>query len=382
MKASQLVVTSLLLILSFMAGVAWRSADTSSDTVVQQQRTVSEPSTAAVAQREAAPRPDLLESEKHTISLFEQASRSVVFITTLQLSRDYWSRNIFEIPSGTGSGFVWNNEGYIVTNFHVIRGSQVVRVTLADQTTWEAEVVGTAPSKDLAVLKIDAPKNQLYPLAVGDSDNLLVGQSVYAIGNPFGLDQTLTTGVISALGREIESLGRIPIRDVIQTDAAINPGNSGGPLLDSGGRLIGVNTQIYSPSGASAGIGFSIPVDAVKWAVPDLIRYGEIRRPVIGVELISGNMIRRMGLEGALVGRVTPNGPAEDAGLKSTTRDRLGNIDIGDLIVNIEDVPVKSNNDLILALEKFKPGEKVNIKVIRDKKELTIPVVLKSSEDF
>ena len=382
MKLRQVVVTTLLLILAFFAGVAWKSADTAADTIIEDQTRTPDPNARAVVQREVTPGADLTATELHTISLFEEASQSVVFITTLQVRRDYWSRNIFEVPSGTGSGFIWSDDGYIVTNFHVIRGSQKVRVTLADQSTWEAEVVGTAPSKDLAVLKIDAPEEALIPISVGNSDNLLVGQSVYAIGNPFGLDQTLTTGVISALGREIESLSRTPIRDVIQTDAAINPGNSGGPLLDSGGRLIGVNTQIYSPSGASAGIGFSIPVDAVKWAVPDLIRYGEIRRPVIGVELISGNFVRRLGLEGALVGNVSPNGPAEDAGLKSTTRDRLGNLDLGDLITDIGGVPVKSNNDLILALEKFKAGEQVELTVLRNKKEVTIPVVLESSDDF
>jgi len=380
MKASQVILTTLLLFGAFFAGVAWKTADTANDTIIENSEINSGPDTRAIVQRDISPASDLTMSEQHTISLFEKASSSVVFITTLQVRADYFRRSLTEVPSGSGSGFVWNEDGYIVTNFHVVRGSQKVRVTLADQSTWEAKVVGAAPSKDLAVLKIDAPVDKLIPLSLGESDNLLVGQSVYAIGNPFGLDQTLTTGIISALGREIESLSRIPIRDVIQTDAAINPGNSGGPLLDSGGRLIGVNTQIYSPSGASAGIGFSIPVDAVKWAIPDLIRYGEIRRPVIGVELVSSSLVRRMGLNGALVGNVSPKGPAAEAGLQSTTRDRFGNIELGDLITEIGGVEVKSNNDLILALEKFKAGENVEVKVIRDDEEVLLPVVLESSK--
>jgi S1-C subfamily serine protease len=200
------------------------------------------------------------QSEELTIKLFENAAPSVVYITTTTLQQDYWSRNVYEIPSGTGSGFVWDEKGHIVTNYHVIRGSNKAKVTLSDQATYDAVVVGVEPKKDIAVLRITS-KTQLRPLPVGTSHDLRVGQSVFAIGNPFGLDQTLTTGVISALGREIQSVDNVPIRDVIQTDAAINPGNSGGPLLDISGRLIGVNTAIYSPSGAYAGIGCSVPDD-------------------------------------------------------------------------------------------------------------------------
>jgi S1-C subfamily serine protease len=221
----------------------------------------------------------LTDDERETIALFEQASPSVVYITSLSVRRDLFTLNVLEIPQGTGSGFVWDDAGHIVTNFHVIQNADRAQVTLADRSTWVAELVGVAPAKDLAVLRIDAPAAKLRPLPVGSSEDLRVGQTVLAIGDPFGLDQTLTTGVISALGREIESVAQIPIRDVIQTDAAINPGNSGGPLLDSSGRLIGVNAAIYSPSGAYAGIGFSIPVDTVKWVVPELIEHGELRRP-------------------------------------------------------------------------------------------------------
>jgi S1-C subfamily serine protease len=225
--------------------------------------------------RAVTPRGDLAEDEKTTIAIFRQASPSVVHITTLALRQDAFSLDLFQIPRGTGSGFVWDQDGHVVTNYHVIQGADAARVTLADQSSWTARLVGAYPDKDLAVLMIDAPKNRLRPIPVGTSHDLQVGQKVFAIGNPFGLDQSLTTGVISALGREIESVTRQTIKDMIQTDAAINPGNSGGPLLDSAGRLIGVNTAIFSPSGAYAGIGFAIPVDEVNRVVPKLIRHGK-----------------------------------------------------------------------------------------------------------
>ena len=322
---------------------------------------------------------DLNPAELRTINLFEKASASVVYITTSTIQRDYWTRNATEIPSGSGSGFIWDEEGHIVTNFHVINGSTKATVTFADQSTYVATIVGVAPEKDLAVLKIDVKGKALKPLPVGISETLKVGQSVYAIGNPFGLDYTLTTGVISALGREINSQSGRPIRDVIQTDAAINPGNSGGPLLNSSGRLIGVNTAIYSPSGASAGIGFSIPVDEVKWAVPDLIKFGEIQRPVLGVSLNTNQQAAdRLGIEGALIINVTPGGGAQKAGLKGTSQAKNGDINLGDIIVGVNGVNITSNNDLILALEKYKEGEMVKIKVKREDKILDFDVSLSS----
>lgn len=283
-----------------------------------------------------------------------------------------------EIPQGTGSGFVWDKEGHIVTNFHVIREGQRAQVTLADQSTWPAEIIGGAAEKDLAVLKIKAPADKLHPIATGNSSDLHVGQFVYAIGNPFGLDHTLTTGVISALGREIQSLTGLPIRDAIQTDAAINPGNSGGPLLDSSGKLIGVNTQIYSTSGASAGIGFAIPVDEVKWVIPDLIQFGEVRRPVLGVELVNMSTTERMGLKGALILDVVPDGAAAGAGLKPTRRNSQGEIELGDLIVGIDDKKITSNADLILALEKHQAGQDVRVTLIRDGQSMEVLVRLTS----
>lgn len=318
-------------------------------------------------------------SEEVTIKLFEQAAPSVVYITTTAVQQDYWSRNVYEIPAGTGSGFIWDEEGHIVTNYHVVQNAYKAKVTLSDQTTYDAEIQGYEPTKDLAVLHIKA-NAPLHPIPLGSSHDLRVGQSVFAIGNPFGLDQTLTTGIISALGREIESVAKVPIRDVIQTDAAINPGNSGGPLLDVSGRLIGVNTAIYSPSGAYAGIGFSVPVDVVNWVVPDLIKYGKFQRPRLGVELVSQQVIDRMGLEGALVMNVNEGGSAAKAGIQPTRRDKSGDIVLGDLIVEVNDDPIKSNNDLLLALEKYKTGDQVKVKVKRRNQSDTIMVTLGSSD--
>ncbi|MDP3225440.1 MAG: trypsin-like peptidase domain-containing protein, partial [Rubrivivax sp.] len=244
--------------------------------------------------RAITPRGPLTADELVHVDLFKRSSPSVVHITSLGVQRDMFSANVQQVPRGTGTGFVWDGNGHIVTNFHVIQGANGARVTLADQTSFDAQLVGAFPDRDLAVLKIDAPKDKLPPIAVGSSKDLLEGQRVYAIGNPFGLDQTLTTGIVSALNREIESFNQRTIRGVIQTDAAINPGNSGGPLLDSAGRLIGVNTQIASPSGASAGIGFAIPVDEVNRIVPRLIRDGRFVRPALGITAGPANLQRAL----------------------------------------------------------------------------------------
>ena len=252
--------------------------------------TLNNPKTAA---RAVTPRSDLRAEEKSNITLFKQASPSVLNITAIGMQSDLFTLNHYQIPQGTGSGFIWDNSGNVITNFHVIQNADAAQVTLADQSNWKARVVGVAPDKDLAVLRIDAPANRLQAIPIGTSKDLQVGQSVFAIGNPFGLDQTLTTGVISALNREIESVTRRPIQGVIQSDAAINPGNSGGPLLDSAGRLIGVNTAIYSPSGASAGIGFAIPVDTVNRIVTELIRCGKVIRPGLGMQIADEQIAQR-----------------------------------------------------------------------------------------
>jgi S1-C subfamily serine protease len=314
------------------------------------------------------------------ISLFEQARASVVYITTLVYKRDLFSFNVFEIPQGTGSGFIWDEAGDIVTNFHVIYEAQDVQVTLFDGTAFKAEVVGGAADKDLAVLRIKAPAEKLRPILVGTSADLKVGQSVYAIGNPFGLDQTLTTGIISALGREIESLTRRPIRDVIQTDAAINPGNSGGPLLDTAGRLIGVNTAIYSPSGAYAGVGFAVPIDTVSRIVPQLIAYGRVSQPGLGIQVVRDSVARQIGIkEGVLVLDVDSRGAAAGAGLMPTRYDRSGNIILGDIIVAIQGQSIRTSDDLDNVLERFNVGDEVRVEIIRGGRRRTLSVRLQEA---
>lgn len=333
------------------------------------------------APRAVAPRGDLSQGERATIALFRQASPSVVHITTISVQRDLFTLNLYQIPEGTGSGFVWDNSGNIITNFHVIQNADAAQVTLSDQSNWKARRVGVAPDKDLAVLRIDAPANRLQPIVVGTSKNLQVGQSVFAIGNPFGLDQSLTTGVVSALGREIESVTRRPIQGVIQTDAAINPGNSGGPLLDSAGRLIGVNTAIYSPSGASAGIGFAIPVDTVNRIVPELIRSGRVTRPGIGIQVAEDQIAERLGVTGVLVVDVIAGSTAAKAGIRPTRREASGRVHLGDIITAIDGKKVESSNDLFLMFERYKVGDVVTISLLRDAKPVETRVALEAVKE-
>ena len=328
--------------------------------------------------RTVTARGELFSDERSTINLFRQASPSVVNITTIGVERDLFTLNLYQIPQGTGSGFVWDINGDIITNFHVIQNADSAQVTLADQSNWKARVVGVAPDKDLAVLRIDAPANRLRPIPIGTSKDLQVGQSVYAIGNPFGLDQTLTTGVISALNREIESVTRRPIQGVIQSDAAINPGNSGGPLLDSAGRLIGVNTAIYSPSGTSAGIGFAIPVDTVNRIVPELIRSGKIIRPGLGIQIADDQIAQRLGVTGILVVDVARGSAAAKAGIQPTRRDAEGRLRLGDIITALDGKKVESPNDLYLLLEKYKIGDAVNISILRNGKTVETKVALEA----
>jgi len=331
--------------------------------------------------REVTPRGDLAEDEKSTIAIFKAASPAVAYITNLAVRRERFSLEAMEVPQGTGSGFVYDTDGHVVTNLHVIREANAVRVTLADHSSWPARLVGYAADKDLAVLKIDAPKDRLHALPLGESANLVVGQKVFAIGNPFGLDQTLTTGIVSALGREIKSLSGRMIRDVIQTDAAINPGNSGGPLLDSAGRLIGVNTQIASPSGASAGIGFAVPVDIVRRVVPELIRHGKIVRPGLGVIMLPDQVTRQLDLEGVLIGEVREASAASRAGLRGTILSEDGRVQqLGDLIIKIDDVTVHDFNDLLDALEKHAVGDEVQVTYERDGKTESTRIKLQAIE--
>ncbi|WP_341936270.1 S1C family serine protease [Marinimicrobium sp. C2-29] len=305
------------------------------------------------------------DDERNTMEVFEYASPSVVYVTNQQLVRDPRSFDLLTVPRGAGTGFFWDERGYIVTNFHVIENARKLMITLQDQSIWPAEVVGLAPEKDLAVLKIEAPDKKLEPLRRGDSSKLSVGHKVLAIGNPFGLDATLTTGVVSALGREIEAPNQRKIRNVIQTDAAINPGNSGGPLLNSQGQLIGVNTMIYSPSGANAGIGFAIPVNTVKDIVPQLIEHGRIVRPVLGIDIAPDQWAQRAGVKGVPVLRVAPHSPADKIGLRGAQRNRWGAVVLGDIITGIDDRPVRNYDELMTALEQHEPGDEVELVFVR-----------------
>ena len=308
------------------------------------------------------------EDEANSTEIYRRASPAVVHVTNVALRRAAFSRNVREIPQGAGSGFVWDKNGLIVTNFHVIAGASRLMIELHDNSTWEADIIGVAPEKDLAVLRIDAPAEVLFPLPIGDSSALEIGRKVLAIGNPFGLDTTLTTGVVSALGREISAPNNRVIRNVVQTDAAINPGNSGGPLLNSLGQLVGVNTAIYSPSGASAGIGFAIPVNTVQDVVPQLISFGRLYRPVTGIELASDGWARRYRIEGVPVVRVFPGLPAAQAGVQGVGRNFRGEVVLGDVIVALDDVTVNSSDDYLSFMEKKKPGDEVTLTVRRDGK--------------
>ena len=337
--------------------------------------------------RPVTPRGDLSELEKTNIQIFQQNSPSVVYITTITETVNDLTGDTREVPVGTGSGFVWDKAGHIVTNFHVVAGQGDVpvtaQVTLWDHKSYPATVIGVSPDNDLAVVKIDAPGDRLRPILVGSSHDLLVGQWVLAIGDPFGLDQTLTTGIVSALGRNIRSPSNHAISNVIQTDAAINPGNSGGPLLDSAGRLIGVNSAIISPSGSNAGIGFAIPVDTVNRIVPQLIRNGRVVRPRIGVQT-SDQFTRfvgnQWGVPGVVILRVEPNSPAATAQLRETRRTRSGIVP-GDIIQKVGDRDVTTSDELYSALENYKPGDTVPLTIYRDKQAITVNVKLMASEE-
>lgn len=341
--------------------------------------------------RPVTPRGPLERDEQETIDLFKDAAPSVVFIN-IKAVRDQRVSPFMVRPtvvSGSGSGFVWDEEGHVVTNYHVVAEAESSRraelqVVFADGQGFDATVVGAAPDQDLAVIKVDAPIERLKPIAIGESADLQVGQRVLAIGNPFGLDQTLTTGVISALGRTIESLSGKEIRNVIQTDAAINPGNSGGPLLDSAGRLIGVNTAIRSPSGASAGIGFAVPVDTVNEVVSDLIEPGRAPRVALGIVRAEPWLEQRLGIRrGVLIADVSPDSGAAKAGLRPTMvrETRRGRyVEVGDVIVAIDGTPVNNFFELRQALREYKPDDVVRVTFIRDGEELEIPVKLTSRQ--
>ncbi|MBF0371358.1 MAG: trypsin-like peptidase domain-containing protein [Magnetococcales bacterium] len=328
--------------------------------------------------RSVTARGDLAADEKNTIDLFKATKPSVVYITTIRHVRDFWTRNIMRVPKGTGSGFIWDQFGHVVTNYHVLEKAQEARVTLADQKSYPAVLVGASREHDLAVLRIDTGFEPPVPVSIGTSKDLQVGQKVFAIGNPFGLDHTLTTGVISALDRSIDNDAGGTIDHLIQTDAAINPGNSGGPLLDSAGRLIGVNTAIYSPSGAYAGIGFAVPVDTVNRVVPVLIAKGRYQRPSLGVtanDEVSRRILSEFDVDGVLVLDVTSGSAAERAGLRAT-RIRYREIILGDVILTVDGKPVATVEDLQKRMGDKSIGDSVNLTIWRRGERLRLSAVL------
>jgi S1-C subfamily serine protease len=375
-NATPLVAWAALLLAVIVGFFAWQLA----------RRAAGPPPQAALHNPDARPRPvaprgELGSEEQAQIELYREAAPSVVHVTAFTDSQDLEQQDLERL--GSGSGFIWDAEGHVVTNFHVVRNGAAFRVTLFDGSVHEALPVGGDPDKDVAVLKIDAPESLLRPIPVGESSKLQVGQKVFAIGNPYGLDQTLTTGVISGLGREIQSITERTIFDVIQTDAAINPGNSGGPLLDSAGRLIGINTAIYSPSGAYAGIGFAVPVDTVNRAVPQIIRTGRVQRPGLGVTILPDTIVirlRQAGVfdrRGVLFESVLEGSAADEAGLLPTVI--MAGVDprLGDLIVAVDGQPIETVNDLFRALDRHRVGDRITLTLIRDGEIVEVPLTLK-----
>ncbi len=324
--------------------------------------------------REITPRGDLAQFETTTIDIFEAASPSVVFITNTKLARDRITRDVLSVPAGSGSGFIWDELGHIVTNLHVVAGADELIVTLPDQTNWKGTTIGVSQRHDLAVVRISAPGGALRPLPLGESSNLRVGQSVFAIGNPFGLDQTLTTGIISALHREIPSEDGRELQDMIQTDAAINPGNSGGPLLDSAGRLIGVNTAIFSPTRTNLGIGFATPVDLVNEIVPQLIAHGREIRPYLGV-FLNDEFPRRLGVEGVMVFDLQAGSPADKAGLQPA-RYVDGRLVPGDFILSIDGQPTPTAEAVRQILGTYKIGDRIELEILRGGRKGKVTVTL------
>jgi S1-C subfamily serine protease len=349
--------------------VAWRSLPLIEDWLAPKQ----------VAPRTVSARGDLAADEKAIIELFENARDSVVYITTSRQVRDLWTRNVFTVPRGTGSGFIWDDAGHVITNFHVIEGASEAAVKLSDGRSYRAVLVGASPAHDIAVLRIGVGFRRPPPVPLGTSGDLRVGQKVFAIGNPFGLDWTLTSGIVSALDRSLSSDNGVSIEHLIQTDAAINPGNSGGPLLDSAGRLIGINTAIYSPSGTSAGIGFAVPVDTVNRVVPQLISGGRYVRPTLGIEIdesLNQRLQRALGVTGVVILRVVPGSAAAAAGLRGATLAADGSIVAGDVVMAVDGKPVETVGRLLARLDDHRVGETVRLGVLRQGRSIEVAVVL------
>jgi S1-C subfamily serine protease len=319
----------------------------------------------------------LTEDERNTIDIVKKTKNSVVFITNMQYVRDFFYQSDQPVARGSGSGFVWDDMGRIVTNFHVIEDGDKFMVSLPNQKQVEAKLIGREPTRDIAVLQLQEKVPDLQPVQIGSSKDLLVGQKVIAIGNPFGFDHTVTTGIVSAIGRNMPGAGDVTIRDMIQTDASINPGNSGGPLLDSSGALIGMNTMIISPSGASSGVGFAVPVDLIKKTVPEIIQFGKVTKPGIGgLTFLSDEYAAQARITGAVIRDVPRGSQAYELGLRGLGRDSYGRLYIRDVITAIDGKKIRSYDDLFTALDGYKIGATVTLTVDRDGKTRRVEIRL------
>lgn len=337
-----------------------------------------------LAEENAAPAnisdPSTVSDEQNNIEVYKSLASGVAFITSTSYQQDMFG-NGQENPRGSGSGSVIDANGHILTNYHVIEGSENLTVSLGGNKTYQAKIIGGDPDTDLAVIKIEPGQDKLTVVPFGDSDNLQIGQKVLAIGNPFGLDRTLTTGVISGLQRPIRGTNNRPIEGAIQTDASINPGNSGGPLLDKFGRLIGINSQIFSRSGGSVGVGFAVPVNIAKRVVPQLIQFGEVRRPKLGIDGVSVERLVEQGVElpvtkGLLLRAIVANSPASEAGLRGLYRGANGRVALGDIITAIDGQTINDLDDIYRYLDKKQIGDTVQVEVFRDGKAVNVPVKL------
>ncbi len=387
-KISQAVGIAALIIGLGLAGVAGTACgqgrpsagDEAATGLVPSRVQAQSPGRPAAAPAQAEPQEQILakltEDERNTIEIVKKNKNSVVYVTNIQLVRDFWYGSEEKMPRGSGSGFVWDDKGHIVTNFHVIEDGVEFLVTLPNQEQRQAKLVGKEESKDIAVLELQGSPNGLSPITSGSSRDLLVGQKVVAIGNPFGFDYTVTKGIVSALGRKILGAGGVSIPNMIQTDASINPGNSGGPLLNSSGELIGMNTMIVSPSGASSGVGFAVPVDIIKKTVPELIRYGKVQHPGLGVTFLPDQYARRADVQGVVIMEVQTGSAAYEAGLRGLNRDRYGRTYINDVITAVDKTTVKSYDDLFSSLENYKIGDTVTLTVVRSDKSRQVPLQL------
>ena len=338
--------------------------------------------TAAAAQdTQASGNSRLTEDERNTIEIVKKTRNSVVYITNLQYVRDFFYSSDQPVARGSGTGFVWDDEGHLVTNFHVIDEGDKFMVSLPDQRQVEATLIGRDATKDIAVLKLGQRVAGLAPVTIGTSRDLQVGQKVIAVGNPFGFDHTVTTGIVSALGRSMLGAGDVTIRDMIQTDASINPGNSGGPLLNSSGELIGMNTMIASPSGASSGVGFAVPVDTIGKIVPQIIRFGKVTRPDIGgVQFVRDEIAKRAGLQGAVVLQVSRGSQAYEMGLRGLYRDNFGRLLIRDVITGVDGKKIGSWDDLFSALDGYKIGDTVTLTLEREGKARRLAIQLTGTD--